>query len=379
MTFQIKDAVSIAASHINLARSMQDRVTDFGVGSKARTLLEAPAIELDMLYQAMFHGLVDAIEVSVYQSFGFGQLPASAAYNFVRFAVDAAPDTPIAVPAGTQVQVSGGTVKYVTRTGATIVAPATDVSVLAYCDTAGSVGNTAADTITEWADTPVDGIAAITNPAAFVNGADLETPDARKARFQAYIQSLGKGQVAALRYAALQCALADDTGTVIERVAYAYVDEPWEAEPDTYPIGLVNVYIHNGAGATSAELVALVKRTLDGYWADADTPVMGWKAAGAHVDVYAASEIGVNVAGALVIADGYAAASVIAAASAAATAYIQSIPQGGTFVLSELVARLKRDVAGVASVIISLPDNTDIGFAPGQKPMPGTIALTVGP
>ncbi len=64
MAFQIKDFASIAAAMINYLRASQDRVTDFEPGSVARTMLEATAAELDELYQQLFHGIREAIEVS---------------------------------------------------------------------------------------------------------------------------------------------------------------------------------------------------------------------------------------------------------------------------------------------------------------------------
>ena len=48
MAFQIKNFVSICAGMINSMRANQTQITDFNVGSVARTLIEAPAIEIDL-------------------------------------------------------------------------------------------------------------------------------------------------------------------------------------------------------------------------------------------------------------------------------------------------------------------------------------------
>jgi hypothetical protein len=56
MAFQLKDFVSIVAAMLNRAKATQSRLTDFEVGSVARTLIEAPAIEIEQLYQRMFAG-----------------------------------------------------------------------------------------------------------------------------------------------------------------------------------------------------------------------------------------------------------------------------------------------------------------------------------
>ncbi len=55
--FQVKDFRSIVASMVNHVRATTTKITDFRVGGVARTLLEAPAIEIDELYQQMFNGL----------------------------------------------------------------------------------------------------------------------------------------------------------------------------------------------------------------------------------------------------------------------------------------------------------------------------------
>lgn len=50
MAFQIKDFASIVASQINHARAVSDKITDFQPGSVARTIMEAPAVEIEELY-----------------------------------------------------------------------------------------------------------------------------------------------------------------------------------------------------------------------------------------------------------------------------------------------------------------------------------------
>lgn len=71
MAFQIKDFRSIVASLINVSKASQSKITDFGVGSVARTLMESPAIEIEELYLQMALGLQDAIPVAIYQAFDF--------------------------------------------------------------------------------------------------------------------------------------------------------------------------------------------------------------------------------------------------------------------------------------------------------------------
>ena len=66
MSFQIKDFLSIVASMVNYMRGATSKITDYNVGSVARTMVEAPAIEIDQLYQQMLFGLRDAIPTATY-------------------------------------------------------------------------------------------------------------------------------------------------------------------------------------------------------------------------------------------------------------------------------------------------------------------------
>ena len=85
---------------LNRLKVTQNQLTDFNVGAVGRTLVEAPAIEIDQLYQQMFNGLVEAIPVSVYQSFSFPPLAALAARGNIQVTI-ASSLTSTDVPAGT--------------------------------------------------------------------------------------------------------------------------------------------------------------------------------------------------------------------------------------------------------------------------------------
>ena len=86
--FHIKDFNNIVQDMILTARAHTERVTDYNIGSVARTLLEAPGLEIDALYQAMYYGLLDAIPIAIYEGFGFSALPAMAASGYVVFTLN---------------------------------------------------------------------------------------------------------------------------------------------------------------------------------------------------------------------------------------------------------------------------------------------------
>lgn len=372
--FQIKDFPSITASCINWCKAVSSKITDFSIGSVARTMLEAPAIEIDEAYQKFFIGIKEAIPVSIYGTFGFTRNAAEAASGVVRFSTGGALATsPITVPVGTIVRIPDGSRTYATLASGTILTGQSYVDILVAAQTAGAAGNTGDGTITELG-TNVAGINTVTNPAPFINGRDEETEDERKVRFQGYISTLARGTKSAVEYGARQTKLVDANGLVTEYVAHAVVIEPYLDDP-TEPISLVNVYIHNGASATSVSLVNEAQKVVDGYYDVTGVAVPGWKAAGVKAVVFAAADKPVDVVGTLTAMSGYDALDLISAANDAVKAYIQALDVGASVIMAELIAIIKRDVEGVYNITLSDPVS-DVVCAANEKAIPGLVDIT---
>ncbi len=85
MSFQIKKFNSIVASMINWVSSNTSLITDFNVGSVARTILEAVALELEELYYQLLRAVEEAIEEAIYRTFNFPRNPSQKATGTVRF------------------------------------------------------------------------------------------------------------------------------------------------------------------------------------------------------------------------------------------------------------------------------------------------------
>ena len=371
MAFQIKDFTSIVASMINWAKSTQTKVTDFNVGSVVRTLIEAPAIEIDELYQQMFIGLKEAIPVATYNSFNFAALPAIAASGLVRVTIASSASATV-IPAGTVFSYENGAVSYTSSQDVTIAAGNTYADVLVIATQAGVVGNITASTAFTVQPT-VNGFVSATNLSPFINGAYAETEDARKIRFGAYVQSLNRGTVAALMYGLKTTALTDASGNLKERVVAASVVEPWLTDSNQ-PISLVNCYVHNGVGSTSSALVTQAKAVVYGYYDSNGNAVPGWKAAGVHVEVYAATEQTVNVTATLTADAGYDKPTLVSQATQAIFAYIQGLDIGATAIKSEIIA-LVMNIPGVVNFIPTAP-SSDVTATNQVKLMPGTITIT---
>lgn len=368
--FQIKDFPSIAASLINLMRANQAKVTDFSVGSVARTLLEAPAEEMEQLYLQMLLGLQEAIPVALYQAFAFDRLAARPATGVLRITITSSGSTTV-VPAGTIFNVAGQSIPYTTLADVVIPPGATYGLTALACGQTGSGGNLEAGQ----AFLPASGFSAFvcaTNPAPLTNGSDVETDDQRMTRFASFIASLPRGTVAAIRYGLTLVNLKNSFDQVIEVVRYSRVVEPYLADPEQ-PIAYVQCYIHNGVDGASSELIQRALDVLHGYY-DNGVPVPGYKAAGVKVEVFQAGNLSTPVTAAVTLLDGFDQATVFQQITHATTAYLEGLDIGRAAIRAEIIA-LAMAVPGVYNVTVSAPA-TDVTLTNIQKIMPGPIILT---
>lgn len=374
MAFQIKDFASIVASMINLMRGNTNKITDFQPGSVARTLVEAPAVEIEELYMKMFQGLLEAIPVATYLSFGFDLLPSSAATGVLTFYALGGHSSTVVIPAGTTGRNLETGLDYTTTRSVTIPVGQTQVSVSAACKTAGFASNTDANTITSVVGN-LDGVTGVANLTAFTGGRDVESEDERKVRFRNYISTLQRGTTAALYYGANSVKLFDVNGAVIEEAKWIKIVEPYEIDPTANNPGFVFIYIHNGVGDTSSALIGQVQKTLDGYYLDDGTPVPGYKAAGVVVQVVAAAETLVNVTGAVVVDAGRESdqTSILADCVTAVREYLLGLGIGSPAIKSEIIQRIM-SVDGVYNVTLSAPSG-DVAASSSTKLMPGVVSL----
>jgi uncharacterized phage protein gp47/JayE len=367
--FQLKDFPSIAASMVNHARAIQNKLTDFNIGSVARTMLEAPAVEIEELYQQMFIGLKEGIPVATYSSFGFEKRAAEPAVGVIRFTAGDPAHAGLDIAEGVRAKNAAGTLQFRTTAAASIPAGAMYADVPAVCETPGLAGNVAPGVIAVLQDA-VTGVSSAANPAWFFGGKEIESDDEQKARFAAFVATLPRGTKAAIEYGARMAVVVDGSGLAIEAVRHAFIDEPYLADP-LAPVGLVDCFIHNGAGGTSAALAAEAKKIIDGYREPDGTPVPGWKAAGVIVNVYAAQEVVVAVDGALSVSKYAVTATAAAQAEAAIAAYFDGLKIGAPVYASEIIAAVM-NVDGVVNFQMTSPA-ADVVVARHQKAMLGAV------
>lgn len=362
--FQLKNFTSIVASMINWMKSTQTVITDFTEGSVARTIIEGPAGEIEEVYRKFFDGIMQAIPVATYNSFNFTALPAIPTSGTVNITI-AAQTQPVIISGGTTLTTPGSSMSYTTENDVTIAVGNTTASVLAVATASGSVGNLPAGAAFSMSPQP-QGFVSCTNPGNWINGVDPETPAAQQIRFAAFVQALSRATVAAIEYGLSTVNLTDENGNIIEQVASSVVFEPYETD-NTQPVGLIEFYIFNGVGNTSAALVQQAQKIIYGYTNSAGQKIPGWKAAGVHVNGFAVTEVPLDIGGVLTALAGYQLTDLIDAANPVASNYILGLAAGAEFEVSTLIALVKA-IPGVDDYI---PADVVMQAAPTLGSTPG--------
>lgn len=363
MAFQIKDFASIVAAEVNHARAVTTKLTDFQPGSVARTIMEAPAVEIEELYLQMFLGLREAIPVSTFLSFGFGQLSAAYAAGIVTISAATPVVADTLIPVGAEFRAADGRL-YQATSALTWAQGSSQISVPVRHTVAGLVGNIAAGGINS---SPLFGPGFTVSNLPITTGRDLETFAEREARFADYIASLSRGTVAACTYAAKLSSVQDVSGNTVEYVTRAGIVE--------VP-GHVEIFVYSNLGPPSEALLLDGQRRMDG-WRDDDagTITPGFRSAGVRVDVLPMVERSVPLSVTVTMLDGYTLTPAIRQElTDLAAAQIVGLQPGETLYLGTLIERMLA-ATGVRAIVPST--NTNIVCAPNEALVPGVLTIAV--
>ncbi len=360
----------ILARLVAHTRASTDQISDFNVGSVTRSWLEAAAVGLDELWLGATQAVDAAIPEAVFRAFGIERLPAAYALGPITFYVQTPAPLDILIPAGTRVRALGGTAEYLTVAAGILPGGGYEITVMARAAAVGPDANASAgdlSVILSSFNTSVPVLA--TNRAPILNGRLEETDAEQRSRFAAYVQSLARGTVPALEYAARLAYVVPDAADpdAIEQVQYVAVVET---------AGRVNLYVHNGAGQTSAALVARVRTLIEGSRDESTIPVTlvpGYRPAGMAVACLAMTDVPLAVAATLTVAPGYALAAVRIAAEAALGSMIRLFT--GTFLSVPAIINTLYGVPGVQDLQVTLPLE-GISYAPTARPVYGSLTLT---
>ena len=234
--FVFRKASQIIKSEIDDVLTHTNKINDFTVGSVARTMVEAEALEIEKLYYYSLENLKQAIDEGVTTAFGFTRKKATYAYGNVLVRLTAPLSQDLIIDRGSLFYSTNPNYQQQYRTNVAYRIPkgSQSFTIAVYCTVIGTYGNIPENTINR--STDIGELISITNPEAFNTGTDEENPEAAKVRFRQMIQSLAMGTNQSLVYAAES----------VPGIAGASLFE------STY--GAVVIYAHDANGNLSRDL-----------------------------------------------------------------------------------------------------------------------------
>ena len=371
---------SFAAIVQTIAAGVQGRagaLINFAIGSTLRAVAEGFAgvvlwlqtMILQLLLTTRLATSTGADADSFVADFGMTRLGAQAASGQVTYSrLSASTSTPF-IPVGATINTADGTQTFAvtadptnaaysaTLGGYTLASMVTSITVPVAASVAGSGGNIAAYSLTT-STTPVTGVDLVTNAAAFTNGSDAESDSALRARFQAFILGLARGDHYGLAYAIKSLAVNVEY-SLVELYDYS----------GNYAPGSYYVVCDDGSGSPSAAFVASVAAA-----AQSVRPL------GTVANVFATVAITANVSMTLTTAAGYTHANVVAQVAAAISSGIGALTQGAGLQYGDLYfwAFSVPGVTGVNAVLLNglSGDAASIAANPKNTIIPGVIAVS---
>lgn len=356
MAFGIKDFDTIVSDMVAYISLQSAKITDFSPGSIMRSLIEGVSIALEDFYFATYVGFKNYLQNIQKYVFDFPRKEGSkATVNVVFSRTDTSSSATI--PAGTEVQTATG-LKFYTTAVATINAGVADSSpVEVEAQEIGFDYNVSAGAIVTISQA-VAYVDTVTNSASAVGGVDAESDIAYKARFQLYVEGLGRCNVAGLRTGALS----------VEGVSSAHVEEHFPPISDVN----VTVYIDDGsASGASSALVATVQDIIDGDGTE-DNP--GYRSAGVNVQVVAPTVVLQNVTAVVEVLTDIDPVNVNTQIREAITFYMASLGVGQEIVREEIDYNIM-NIHGVYNVEVTVP-SADVAIGANQVGRIGTFSLT---
>lgn len=342
---------------LNYVRSTTGKVTDLQPGSVTRTILEAPAAEIEELYVQMFNGIKEAIPVAVYNSINFPKLaPKYASGNVTIIWNDklnsfnsAVPPTDFFIPKGTTFLARDGRI-YQALGALTWPKGQASFTVPVQSILPGYNQNLASGEINA---------SPLFNPDLYdfsntdmTGGADTESDKDRDTRFADYIASLSRGTETALLYGARSAYVTDAAGNITEAVTRASL---------SISTGKVQVNIWGSNGSPSKALLDRANQIETGYVDANGIVVPGFSAAGISCDVVPMRETPVDAEYRITLLPGYTLDATMKQAIRDALSSLLSGIQPGTTVYLADIQSAALLVPGVKSALGTTAQNIVCG------------------
>jgi uncharacterized phage protein gp47/JayE len=261
----------------------------------------------------------------------------------------------ITIPIGTRVKTETD-LRFLTTAVGTLGLTTGDVAVEA--EEVGVAYNVAANSIVVLED-DISGAESVTNGSVASGGVDVETDYVYKSRFQAYIEGLGKANIAGLIEGALSVT-GITSASVVELIP---------------PVSNVNakLYIDDGSAAgVSASKVTEVQAAIDG---DGTESSPGYRAAGVNVEVTKPGVVTQDATLSVTAVTGVDAEQLEIDVETALTDYVNTLGVGDDIIYNELVAAVM-GVFGVEDCTFTAP-TSNVSVSATQVGRLGTVTVTV--
>lgn len=326
-------------------------LTNFQPGSRLSTLTDGLALTLARRDMETYVGFLWAIREQNYNSFNFSRKPGVPASGILQIDHTGHTETLIFEPFtvdlfGQQFRTLNTTILPPDETFTTVEAIAIEPG------QAGNIKTAAIDTAEGkgTASTSLPAGARLWNPAAFDGGTDQESDESREARFQIHIRSFDRSSKAGILSGALSVV------GVVGAVVTVNVD-PISGAPET---GFINVYVSDGSSQPGPEILAEVRRTIEGVDEDENYP--GYAAAGTRIFVGAIDIHPVHVSYRLTLIQdsALADAEAVQIANAAAILYCNRLPIGQDVLRATLQATILSAHPDFYRVEITAPAGDEI-------------------
>lgn len=276
---------------------------------------------------------------------GLRRRAGTCAQGTLRMYLDRAVSDPVEIAAGT-VCTDAGLVRFITLEAGTIAAGETWTDVPAAACEPGTGGNAAPGTVVYFTRPPL-AVGGVTNPAAFVGGAEPEDDEALRERVLDSYRRLPNGANAAWYEART---------LEVPGVAAVSVLPRWQG------IGTVGVVVAGPEGPADAALLAAVEQVLQ--------PA---REIATDVTVMAPETVTVPVAATVTVARGRDAGAVLLAVRTALTQYFDGQLLGRP-VYRAALGRVIYSVAGVENFALTAPA-ADVPITARQLPVLGTLSV----
>jgi uncharacterized phage protein gp47/JayE len=358
-------ATALTIELLQLMSAATGTLSDYNVGSNIRTLATTLATIIEqqnitsrvLTAQNILNLLLTAYNVTVPQ--------ATNATGQETFTLLSPITSSLTIPTGTQVGTVGGLVFSTTESG-TIPAGMTSVTIPIEAAQSGTIYNVPAGTITTLLSSLPQAVT-VTNSSPTQGGTNAPTINAILGLLANAILSQGTSTPQSIASAVNGVSIS--TG---EMVKYSTVYEPWLYASGSGAMLGFQVYIDNGGGGASSELITAVQNLLSGTTLSSLTP------AGVPYQVLAVDPVYSDVTVTATSAPQYASniPYLNTLATNAVTQYFQSLNFGDTYVPSDLTVAVVNALTGLVSGV-SITPTSPVTALPYQRVILSSLTINI--